>query len=371
MRIHVLAPFLFAAAAASAQTFVVNAVGAGDFTSIAAAVAAVPSGSTLRVRPGTYAPFAIVGKSLKVLCDAGAEVYEQFGGGFEVSALGPAQSVVVQGLRLDCAWGAEPIVRCLSCQGAVLIDDLTVENPEKGRIVATDCAQLLLRRLLPASAWRFCTLTNCNTVLEDSGFQAGLLAAAVTQIGGTLQAVRCTIQGGMPSNSLPGGAIALSQGARLRLLEGCSLLGLVTACVQGVGTARYHPTVTFASQPTGSPAFAPSVVATAEPMPALTSSYANGVATASLIGVPGHLAVVGVSLPAPLLFVPGIDDAVWVDAAGFIPVAFGVVGASTPVQAQLPWAGGPTPAVRAVWQALTFAPAGTLHLSNPSFTLLP
>jgi hypothetical protein len=371
MRTQVLASLSFVVALAPAQTFVVDASGAGDYTSIVSAIAAVPSGSTLRVRAGSYAPFTIAGKSLKVLCDAGAEAFHPFGGGFGVTGLGPGQSVVVQGLRLRANWAFPLNVSCTSCQGSVLLDGLIPSSPDHARIQATDCAQLLIRGLSPATAWRLCTLTNCNTVLESLGLAAGWVTAPLVQIGGTLQVVRCSVAGGAPYMSQPGGAIHLSQGASLRLLAGTSLLCLGGSCVQGAGTARYDPTVSFASPPNSNPPFDPTVVATAEPMPALTTSYANGIASASLTGVPGHLGVVGVALPGPLLLVPGIDDAVWVDAAGFIPVAFGVVGTGAPVTAQLPWSGGPTPAVRAVWQALTFAPAGTLHLSNPSFTLLP
>ena len=68
------------AAAAVAQTFIVD-VNSGpgtNFTSIAAAVAAVPDGAVLEVRPGTYAAFTIQNKSLTVFGQAGVQVAERY-----------------------------------------------------------------------------------------------------------------------------------------------------------------------------------------------------------------------------------------------------------------------------------------------------
>ena len=62
---------LLAAAVTPAQVFVVDDDGGPgvDYTDLPAAIAAVPSGSVLRVRPGDYTHFALAGKSLTIVGD--------------------------------------------------------------------------------------------------------------------------------------------------------------------------------------------------------------------------------------------------------------------------------------------------------------
>lgn len=354
---------------ASAQTFIVDETGAGDFVDIAPAVAAVPEGATLRVRVGRYNPFTITGKSLKVLCDLGAHVYRQHGSWVGVTGLAANQSVVIQGLNLVAGWGFPRSVGCTSCAGPVLFDGLASDNQSTGTISATDCAQVLVRGRSLGANWRTSVLTNSNVVFERVAFAPGLFGLSMTMTGGTLQAVGCAFQAGVPYQTYPGGAMVLAQGANVRLLAGTTVSGFPTTTYtwfDGAGTVVHDPSIVL---PAG--VVAPTVTAVAQEMPALTSTFVPGAATASLAGALGHFGVIGVALPGPVTALPGIDGALWVDAASFFPVAFGVVGAGAPVTAQLPWNGGPVPAVRATWQALTFAPSGTLHLSNPSFTLLP
>lgn len=364
-----LAAVLIVTASTSAQTYVVDASGTGQFTSIAAAVAAVPDGSTLQVRAGYYVPFVVTGKSLKILCELGTLVFQQTGSWVGVSGLAAGQSVVIEGLTLSAGWGFPRQVHCSSCAGTVLIDNIGADNANIGTITATDCAQVLVRGRSLAVNWRTCTLTNSNVVLETVSLAPGLIGLALTMTGGTLQAVGCAIQGGIPYSTSPGGAMALAQGASVRLLAGTTLVGFPTAtspAIYGDGTVHHDPSIALPAVP-----FGPTIVAVAEAMPALTSGYAASAATASLAGALGHFGVICVGLPGPVLTVPGIDGALWVHAASLFPVAFGPVDTGAPLQAQLPWTPGPVPGVRALWQALTFAPTGTLHLSNPSLTLLP
>jgi hypothetical protein len=189
----------------------------------------------------------------------------------------------------------------------------------------------------------------------------------MTMTGGTLQAAGCAFQGGISFMTTPGGVMVLAQGASVRLLAGTTITTFPTstdAPIRGDGTVHHDPSIVL-------PPIGPTIVAIAAAMPALTSQYAANVATASLAGSIGHLGVIGVGLPGSVLAVPGIDGALWLDPASYFPVAFGIVDTGAPVQAQLPWTPGPVSGVRALWQALTFAPEGTLHLSNPSLTILP
>jgi hypothetical protein len=359
-------------AAVPAQTYVVDELGGtgSHFTSIAAAVAAVPSGSTLHVRSGRYAPFTVTAKSLRILGQSGATVYQQHSSWIAVTGVTAAQSVVVQGLTIAAGWGFPEQLNCTSCQGPVLIDRVGASNPAYGTISATGCAQLWVRGGSVTAGWRTGTLTSSDVVFEGVSFAAGWVGQALTMTGGTLQAVGCAFQGGIAYPPLLGGAMRLAQGASVRLLAGSTFSSFPTntfAAIEGVGTVRYDPGVTLPSTPFGA-----TIVAVAEAMPALTTAFAGGTATASLGGANGHFGVIGVALPGPVLAVPGIDDALWLDGGSLFPVAFGVIGANgAPVVAQLPWNGGSVAGVRAMWQALTFAPAGMLHLSNPSLTLLP
>jgi hypothetical protein len=371
MRQVPLVAVLALAAFASAQTYVVDAAGGpgSQFTSIATAVASVPDGATLQVRAGSYTPFQVVGKSLRVLCEPGTFVYQFHGSSVGVSNLTAAQSVVIQGLNVSAGWGFAERIGCSACQGPVVFDSVFGSNPEDSRFAAVDCAQVWLRGRNTTVGWRECTLTNSNVVFERVSVAPGLAGPGLTVTGGTLQAVGCAFQGGIPFGTAVGGSMALAQGANVRLLAGTTLFEFPMATwpsIHGDGTVRHDPSIVLPPVP-----FAPTITAIAEPMPALTSSFQPGAAVASLRGAIGHFGVVGVALPGPVLAVPGIDGALWVDAGTFFPVAFGVVGSTTSVDAALPWSGGQVAGVRAVWQALTFAPAGTLHLSNPSLTLLP
>jgi hypothetical protein len=70
-----------------------------------------------------------------------------------------------------------------------------------------------------------------------------------------------------------------------------------------------------------------------------------------------------------LVSLPGLD-AIWLDGATFTPLAVGVLGTS-PLAVQMPWTSGPVPAVRAVFQALTYDPVAGFAISNPSLLILP
>ena len=85
-------PLLFAAPLA-AQTFVVDAAGGAgsSFTNMPAAIALVPDGATLLVRPGHYGSFSISAKSLTILADSGAGFGDVFLGSIPIDALSVGQ----------------------------------------------------------------------------------------------------------------------------------------------------------------------------------------------------------------------------------------------------------------------------------------
>ena len=105
-------------AALSAQVFTVDAAGGAGahFTNLATAVATVPDGSTLRVRAGRYAGFAIVGKGLAVVGEGLVEIVVPAAAprAVSVSQTAPSQLVLLRNLVV---WGtfADPA-------GAILVD---------------------------------------------------------------------------------------------------------------------------------------------------------------------------------------------------------------------------------------------------------
>jgi len=107
-------------ASAVAQTFVVDANnGPGtNFLDIPPAIAAVPNGSVLLVRSGTYGPIAMSGRSLSVLAEPGAVV--TLTGPIDIANVGALQSVVVRGVRVPA--GGLASAQATNCQGLVILD---------------------------------------------------------------------------------------------------------------------------------------------------------------------------------------------------------------------------------------------------------
>src|SRR5262249_13509994 len=141
---------LLSTSLAVAQTFVVDASnGPGtNFTDVAAAVAAVPDGATLLVRPGSYASFTLNGKGLTILGGPGV----QFAGQSAVvmNTLSN-QAVVLRGLAFaDGVFGPSPYaVTVDACAGAVLIEDCNHSHPPgmlwASSLLVRDSPQVLVR----------------------------------------------------------------------------------------------------------------------------------------------------------------------------------------------------------------------------------
>lgn len=124
---------LLLATSAAAQVYVVDANnGAGtNFTDLPPAVAAVPDGAVLRVRAGTYTPFTLQNKGLRIVGEASVTLDRSLGH----IAIGPttaAQVVVLRNLLLP-VYG----VRVTDAAGPVVVEQCR-RHPFLGFVQASD-----------------------------------------------------------------------------------------------------------------------------------------------------------------------------------------------------------------------------------------
>jgi hypothetical protein len=147
-----------------AQTFVVDASsGPGtNYTDLAMAGVSVPDKSTLWIRPGSYQAFAIDGKGLTLVADAGTAV----AGTCTVRNTSSSQRVLVHGIDFTAATlGTGLVLHAEDCDGLVVLSELTTPpNPPaepgpasywyvpRGLLVG-QCEQLVLRACINASVW--------------------------------------------------------------------------------------------------------------------------------------------------------------------------------------------------------------------------
>src|SRR5712671_2671002 len=382
---------LLLVASLPAQTFIVDVNnGPGtNFTQIAAAVPAVPDGSTLLVRAGSYMSFAINGKGLTILCDPGVAVT----GAVTVNGTLAQQSFVLRALTWPTTSIAGPyLLELTNCAGPVLLEGLVtplVRCIGCARAVnAANCRQLMVRS---CSLGGTTTMTDCVAVIEG-GFLAGDSYQLYTQNGGVgldvtrgvVQAVGTTISGGDGLSAmltfLSAAAGIIMVDADLRLVRGSVSGGMGYSnffsppAVFGFGTAnvlRVDPGVVLRSAPAASPIVG--VTPQVAPMPALTSSDAavggNLVATVSTL--PGDLVALLLGMPGPPTLVPGFRDAFWLDPTAYYFDSFGVQQAGAPITStkavpNLPQLQG----LRVTWQAVCNGPVTGWQATNPSVSLI-
>lgn len=114
----------------SSAVIVVDASGAGDFTTVQAAVDAAQGGEVILVRPGpaAYAGFEVVGKALVITSDTpGVKIGIQ--SGVRVANLASGQEVVLAGLSVTGELGVRPDALSLaSCLGSVRIEGCMLQG---------------------------------------------------------------------------------------------------------------------------------------------------------------------------------------------------------------------------------------------------
>lgn len=370
---------------AQAGVFIVDAAsGPGThYTSLQAAVGAVPDGSTLIVRSGSYGALDIVARDVAVLGEPGATV-QQLG----VHNTSSQQRVLVTGLLVQFG------IAVGNTLGPVVLDGggQTLFFGGASILLVQDAAQVHLR------GWRAtqqgwlgnpCTLVNSNAVIEQctmtgvnfvgpgQGASSGISAqtSRVTLIdthsyggnGGTMYVP-------FPLHN-PGGAAIELLDATVHVAGTSELRGgLNSALVGGRAAAlrsSFNPagTVQLASSVVTSTPLASNttVLPLAASLLRATRAGLGGAVSAVRSGTPNTACAMLASLGVAPFDFPGIEGPIWLDPATLVLVALGLSDSNGDLTASLP-----VPNLQAllgftfVWQAADLDTLGGLHLSNPS-----
>lgn len=355
------------AVAASAQTFVVDAAnGPGtNYTSIAAAIAAVPDGAVLLVRAGTYGGFRISGKGLHVLGEPATVVQDAAAATIEVDSLAANQTVVLRGLDVSNPFGPAQIL-CHDCAGAVVVDGCRADNNTTaagGGLVAMACEQVHVRgcRLL-SGVLSLSSLESrgSNTSVTGSDISS-VFASAVLVAGGRVEISACDVTGfGVsPVILMTSGELTVRGNTTI---AGSIFTGFFARAINGAGSARVDPNTTLTNVP--NPPYGPGIAVQSVAMPWLraTRGALGGSSTIELFGPAGGVGALLVGFPGQPVPLPGVADPAWLLPGTEVPHAFGgaTLTASHAVP-NAPWARGVTLA----WQGATWAAAPGLQLSNP------
>jgi hypothetical protein len=345
------------APALTAQSFVVDVNGGpgANFTSISAAVAAVPDGATLRVRPGNYAEsVVVVGKGLTIIGEAmgSASVAIVAPAGLpalHVAGLAPTQAFVGRSLSMASSGGIPADTRVEFNQGLVFLDGVW------SRLRASNCDALLISRcslFSSTSPVPAATFDTCRTVLDECS------VGAVEQVGGDLQIAGGGVVGHQNILGVGGTAVTM-QGGALRLLgtqltSGFSLVAPGLA-IGGTGNVRRTPDTVLQG---ATPSVAPGIAMVTVAMPRVATNWVTGsLYSVYTSGSPGILVGSARALPQSL---PGLDP-VWLDAA--------TAGIYSPGIVTLPSSPALT-GLSIVWQVVSFAPNGAISLSNPTWLVV-
>jgi hypothetical protein len=378
---------------AQGPIFVVDAGnGAGtNFTQIQAAIAAVPDGSTLVVRAGTYTPVTIDAKGLTILGVPGATFVGAGPNGMwlDVRNILASQAVTVRGLQP--AWG--PLTTRIGIDGSagpVTVDGAGASFSSTGPVVAvTASSQVGIRDwTLVCNLWgTACTVDSSVVVMErcalsaahaSPGYPTSSGYAALQASNSEVQLVHTSARGGngiqyvwhgFPQSAPAGPAVRMaSSSLRATGLAAHVLASGIPAqvaplrAVEGSGVARIDPQITVS----GSTAAA--VQLTRPSMPSLLASSAAPGATMTVerYGPAGVLAAIAISLRGAVWSLPPLPDPLWLDPATLVVEAVAVT-TTAPLITTLSVPNQPAlVGFQCVWQAADLDATGLLAVSNPS-----
>lgn len=212
---------LVAAVVLPAQSFVVDAAnGPGAvFTSLVAAVAAVPDGAVLLVRAGAYAPFTIDDKSLTILADPAVTVVDMQGLVI-VRNLASQRRVTMRGFAIQGLL-APARLRCQGNAGLVSIEQCRPQGALGLVLEATQCDQLRVVDCTFNAVGAVVTLTGSQVAFVNTDFPlTSITDAGLRQSGGSTELVDCDVFGfgfptGVPVQFLAPGTVRLLGSTRL------------------------------------------------------------------------------------------------------------------------------------------------------------
>jgi hypothetical protein len=404
--IRVLLASFAIAAAASAQTFVVDAAnGPGaNFTDLQVAIDTVPDGSILSIRPGSYVQAHIDGKSLSLLADGSGVLLGAASmpgvPPIDVRNLGASQAVTLRGLSIGFHF-FDVEMNLQACAGLVLIDGFVgyyvtppapyvtppvPATPPIG-IACHACSEVVLRNSI-VSGFPAVQATTSTMAIETTQLIGLSSPNAVgvfwSNIGGTaLDATNCILTcsrdqmtgGNGGAYGGPGPAIQCT-GSTIRLCEDAqgnyapgSLPGRPTAAIEGSAGTVLRTTLASVVGVYGSGGVANGLTDLLRPLPSLrTQSAAPGGTVHADVTTPiGGLVLLALALPGPAQTVPGIDGASWLDPSTATLMAVGSPGFGQPVRCSVAVPSGPgLVGARFGWQAFAWVPASGLFASNPS-----
>ncbi len=366
---QLLAGLLLAAISAAttpAQVFVVDVNnGPGtNFTSIAAAVTAVPDGAVLQVRSGTYGGFAIQNKSLTVLGDPGVIVQGMLTLPIAIANLTASQFVTLRRLIWSHPLGPGTL-SCQNCAGTILIDECRADTQTStagGGLVVSSCDRVFLRnsRIEPLSTGMPCiqstqsNLTLLNCWLRSQGF-------ILLQTAGRVHLTDSWVE----SNGFFGLSLITMTGGTLVINGGGTLMGspyVATAGIVGVGTVALDPNTNLLSLAT--PAIGPGITIQNRAIPRLdaTTQGIGGSATATLDVASGSIGFLLAGFAASPYAVPGLADPIWLAPGAVLQTVGG--SPSTTSSYAVPnanWVLG----IQIAWQGAVLGPRGAITASNP------
>ncbi|MCC7061958.1 MAG: hypothetical protein IT456_04080 [Planctomycetes bacterium] len=367
---RLLCAALFCIGTTTAQVFVVDVNnGPGtDYTSIATAVAAVPDGAVLQVRPGTYSPFRIQNKSLSVFGTTGVIVSNSYFAYPAIEIADLASDRFVSLREVSWTGNAGPLgfaLKCRNSTGTIVIERCTGSSlpASDSALIVSSCDRVFVRDSSivhtsfvdnAISAYLSnVVMTNCNITTQQG--------ISIRQGGGRVHLANCRIQG----SSQLGLALAVMSGGELLLHGGTTLSSTVAQpAVAGIGTVTLDPSVTL--QGLAIPPFDPNLTLVNRTIPPLDASTQAlfGTAMATLDVPNGSIGYLCVGFAGAPSFTAGVVDPIWL-AAGYALHAVGSAPAVTGGYAvpNAPWVLG----IQVAWQGAVLDTAtGSIAVSNPS-----
>lgn len=367
---------------AAQGTFVVDpANGPGtNYTSLPAAVAAVPSGSILIVRAGTYPKITIDAKSLTILCDVGVTTNVAMDWYLEIRNITASQAVYVRGLRpvgytaFEVTNAAGPV--CIDGQGASpQVTGIPIyQSPTIQASAQVAVKGFTFRYVSPtivvgsSVVFEQCTFHGQGQVWFAPNAYVGP-SAALSSTNSVVQLVSCSAFGG-PGTTVPGrAAIELDQGSLLRVTgSGQQIVGGNVAAFSGPGSVWIDPAMVVVA-----PATTSGTVITSFDMSRVLATDAppgGNLGVVRYANSPGAFFLL-VGVASPSVVVPFLPLPVWFDPAAFAVQAAGVGPTSGGLAATLSVPNIATlRGARLVWHSLDLAAGGTWDLSNPASTIV-